>query len=332
VARVLLVTGATGFLGRHLVDRLRLTSDTTVRVLARGPTPWDGDGSVQVVRGDLLDPGAVAGALADVAGVFHLAGRVSRDPGRAAELYDLHVRGTRHLCDVALAGGRPRVVLCSSSGTIAAGRTPEPRTEEAPYANEVVGHWPYYLSKIFQEKLGLSYVPRGLPVVVLNPSLLLGPGDARLSSTGDVQAFLDGYIRTVPGGGLNFVDVRDAAAAFVRAMEVGVPGRRYLIGGHNMTMREFFTVLARVSGGRAPTLAVSEGWSRQGAALGRALARAVGRRFPLDDATVEMAYRFWFLDNGRARAELAFTPRPAEETLRDTVAFLRESRPSRPRA
>jgi dihydroflavonol-4-reductase len=196
-------------------------------------------------------------------------------------------------------------------------------TEDAPYANEVVAHWPYYLSKIYQEKLALSCAARGLPVVVLNASLLLGPGDERLSSTGDVKLFLEGYIRTIPSGGLNFVDVRDAAGAFARAMEDGVPGRRYLIGSHNMTVRESFALLARVSGMRAPSLVVSERRSRQGAALARGLYRLAGRRFPLDDATVEMAYRFWYLDNARARAELGFTARPAEETLRDTVAFLR---------
>ena len=326
MARTLLVTGATGFLGRPLVERLRLTPDLTVRVLARGATPWDRDTGVEVVRGDILDPHVVQRALAGVTGVFHLAGLVSRDPARAPELYDLHVRATQHLCDVALAGDRPRIVLCSSSGTIAASNVAVMHTEDAPYANDVVGHWPYYLSKIYQEKLALSYVPGGLPVVVLNPSLLLGPGDERLSSTGDVKMFLEGDIRTIPGGGLNFVDVRDAAAAFARAMEAGVPGRRYLIGSYNMTVREFFRLLARVSGARAPKLPVSERRSRQGAALGRAAYRLVGRRFPLDDATVEMAYRYWFLDNTRARAELGFTARPADETLRDTVLFLRRAR------
>lgn len=323
MARTLLVTGATGFLGRHLVDRLRLAPGVAVRVLARGATPWDAGGGVEVVRGDLLGPGVAARAVAGTAGIFHLAGVVSRDPTRAGELYDLHVRGTRLLCDAALAAGRPRVVLCSSSGTIAASRQPVLHTEDAPYANDVAGEFPYYLSKIYQEKLAFSYGARGLPVVVLSPSLLLGPGDERLSSTADVKMFLDGYVRTIAAGGLNFVDARDAAAAFARAMQTGAPGRRYLIGGYNMTMREFFTLLARVTGARAPSLAVSERRSRQGAALGRALYRAAGRRFPLDDATVAMAYRFWFLDNARARAELAFAARPAEETLRDTVTFLR---------
>lgn len=327
MARVLLVTGATGFLGRHLVDHLRLTSDATVRVLARGPTPWDRNPTVEVVRGDVLDPGVVQSALDGVSGIFHLAGLVTRDPGRAAELYELHVHGTRQLCELALAAGRPRIVLSSSSGTIAASRTAVLHSEEAPYANDVVGQWPYYLSKIYQEKLALSYGARGLEVVSLNPSLLLGPGDERLSSTGDVKMFLEGAIHTIPSGGLNFVDVRDAVPAFARAMEVGVPGRRYLVGSYNMTVREFFTLLARVSGVRAPALAVSERRSRQAAALGRAVYRFVGRRFPLDDATVEMAYRFWFLDNARARAELGFTARPAEDTLRDTVAFLRPRRP-----
>jgi dihydroflavonol-4-reductase len=163
----------------------------------------------------------------------------------------------------------------------------------------------------------------GLPIVILSPSLILGPGDDRLSSTGDVRMFLKREIPNVPGGGLNFVDVRDAADAMIRAMEVGVPGRRYLIGGHNMTVKEFFGLLERLSGVRGPRLEMPESWSRTGAALLRGLYRIAGTKYPLDDTTVELAYRFWYLDNSRAKAELGLTPRPAEETLRDTIAYLR---------
>jgi dihydroflavonol-4-reductase len=266
----------------------------------------------------------VAKAVAGVDGVFHLAGRVSRNPADAAALYDLHVGGTRNVCEAARAQGRPRIVVASSSGTIAAGRTPVMHTEESPYVVELAGRWPYYLSKIYQEKLALAYHrDHQLPVVILNPSLLLGPGDERLSSIGDVLLFLQGHFLNIPSGGLNFVDARDAAAALVRAMEKGASGRRYLIGGHNMTIREFFALLERVSGVRGPRWELPESWARSGAALLRKLAGAAGSRYPVEDETIEMGYRFWYCDSRRARQELGFIPRPAEETLRDTIAYLR---------
>ncbi len=321
--RKVLVTGATGFLGRHLVEKL-LAAKHRVRLLCRRGADWRGDASVEIVEGDVLDPRAVERAVAGVEGIFHLAGRVSRKPADAAALYDLHVRGTRNVCEAALAHGRPRVVLASSSGTIAASRTPVLHTEEAPYVVELAGRWPYYLSKIYQEKIALAYHHlHQLPIIILNPSLLLGPGDERLSSVGDVLLFLQGHFLNIPSGGLNFVDARDAAAAMATAMEKGVPGQRYLIGGHNMTIREFFALLERVSGARGPRLELPESWSRGGAALLGWFYRMAGSRYPVEDETIEMGYRFWYCDSRRARQELGFDPRPAEETLRDTIAYLR---------
>src|SRR3990167_2000065 len=103
--RKVLVTGATGFLGRHLVEKL-LAAKQRVRLLCRRGADWRGDPSVEIVEGDPLAPRAGGGAVAGVEGVFHLAGRVSRDPADAAALYDLHVRGTRNVCEAALGQGR----------------------------------------------------------------------------------------------------------------------------------------------------------------------------------------------------------------------------------
>jgi len=332
-----LVTGATGFLGTHLVEKLKAkpapdAQNPFIRILCRGGSRWVGDPRIEILHGDICDPKAVAAAVTGVTHVFHLAGFVSRNPADAARLYETHVGGTRLLCESALAQGSPKIVLCSSSGTTAASRQPVMFTEDAVYAYDIVGHWPYYLSKIYQEKLALSYFTRNqLPVVVVNPSLLLGPGDDRHSSTGDIRIFLRGYFKNITSGGLNLVDVRDAADALIAAMKVGVPGRRYLIGGHNMTVKVFFRFLEQITGVRAPRWGLSERWARRGAALLRRLYRGLGFTYPVEDTTVEMAYRFWYVDNSRARKEFGFTPRPAEETLRDTVNCLQQRTPRRRR-
>ena len=320
-----LVTGATGFLGSHLVNRLLARQDVTTRILCRGANRWTDIDRVEIVYGDILDVAVVERASRGVEGIFHLAGFVTRDRSRFSELFDTHIRGTKNLCDSAIRNGSPRVIVTSSSGTIAASRVPIMQNEDSPFANEVASHWPYYLSKIYQEKLALAFHEnQGLPVIIVSPSLLLGPGDERLSSTGDVRLFLNRKIANVPAGGLNFVDVRDAAAALISAMETGVSGRRYLVGGYNMMLKEFFGMLERLSGVKAPKMELPESWSRTGAAILRRLYKVVGREYPLDDTTVEMAYRFWYVDNSRARKELGLNPRPAEETLRDTIGYLQQ--------
>jgi dihydroflavonol-4-reductase len=135
---------------------------------------------------------------------------------------------------------------------------------------------------------------------------------------------MDRKIPNVPSGGLNLVDVRDAADALIRAMDGGAPGRRYLVGGHNMTVKDFFSALERLSGVKGPRMELPETWSRTGAGFLRGLYRIVAQEYPLDDPTVEMAYRFWYFDNSRAKSELGWKPRAAEETLKDTIAYLRK--------
>jgi dihydroflavonol-4-reductase len=330
----ILVTGATGFLGRHVIHTLLGTGAPLacpIRILSRSGNPWPNDPRVEHVGGDITDATAVRKAVAGAGVVLHLAGLVKRDPGSADAMRRTHVEGTRNVCEAALGAPATRIVVASSSGTVAVSRDPVVHTESAPYATGVVDHWPYYLSKIEQEKLALAYHEEGkLDVVVLNPSILLGPGDIHRSSTDDVRAFLDRRIPNVPSGGLNFVDARDTARAFVSAIDRGRGGQRYLIGGHNMTIRAFFGFLERISGVRAPRLVLPERIARGGAAFLRRAYAIAGGRFPLDDASIEMAYRYWYCDSALAQKELGFEARPGDETLRDTVGFIRNEAGTKP--
>src|SRR5207245_3483511 len=265
---------------------------------------------VEIVRGDLMDEGVLDGALAGVETVYHLAGLVSRNPEDAHVMYRVHVDGTRALCEAALRAKVRRVVVASTSGTVAVSDDPERMaTEDDGYATELVRDWPYYLSKIYQEQTALRFFrEHGLDVVVVNPSLLLGPRDARQSSTGDVLKFLTRSIPMVPSGGLSFVDVRDAADALVLAMQKGASGERYLVGGPNWTFAEFFGRLERLSKVQGPRLKMPRRAQTFGARLLEGLARAQGRRPTVDAASVEMAQTFWYLDASKARRVLGWRP------------------------
>ncbi len=320
-----LVTGATGFLGKHLI-RLLLDSDAQVRIRAfsRSKFTDDGDGRVESIRGDITDAEDTASAVKGVDEIYHLAGVVDRSPSDQWLAYRVHVDGTRNLCEAIRTSGPRRCVIVSSSGTVAVSPEPTVHTEESGYKQAVVHEWPYYLSKIYQEKQALWYCAhRKLPLVVVNPSLLLGSGDDRLSSTNDVRLFLKGQIKLIPSGGLNLVDVRDAAAGLIGAMRQGAVGERYLLGGENLTFRQWIVNTARLADVTPPRFGLSESAARLGAAALRALYPLAGARFELSDATIRMSSLFWYCDSTKARRDLGFSTRPADETLRETINYLR---------
>lgn len=318
-----LVTGATGFLGEHVCRVLR-EQGRQVRGLARTRSAALEELGVEMVRADVTSGEELDRALAGVTAVFHLAGAVSRDPDDAQRMMRLHVDGTRRVLERMHAAGVRRMVLASTSGTIGVSKREEILDESAPYAEQLVAGWPYYVSKIFQEKLAFEHGAKlGIEVVAVNPSLLLGPGDRRLSSTGDVQKFLRREIPVVPKGGVSFVDVRDAAAATAAALVHGRAGARYLLGAVNWTMKDFFARLGRVANVAPPRLSLPASWNRFGAGLIEELYRFRGKEPPVERISVEMSEHYWWIDSAKAERELGFAPRDPQLTLVDTVAYLR---------
>lgn len=325
--KLVLVTGGSGFLGRWVVDEL-VRAGHRVRVLARAKSAKLAELGVEVAVGDVardLDGAPpLARAFDGVGAVFHLAGFVSRDPDDGQRMMRVHIDGTRRVLEAARAAGVKRVVLASTSGTIAVSREPVILDERAPYPTEIVGGWPYYLSKIYQEKLALDLgASLGLEIVVVNPSLLLGPGDERQSSTGDVRRFLKREFPVVPDGGVSFVDARDAAAATVAALDKGRAGERYLLGGPNWTCEEYFGRLERASKVRAPRLKLPNRLTRRAASLLEQAYKALDKEPPVERISVEMAQVYWWCDSSKAERELGFVARDPGETLDDTIRDVR---------
>lgn len=312
--------GATGFLGSHLASLLRSRGHEVVAVSRSG-----GGG---VLALDVTDSDAVARSAAGADGAFLCTGKVSRDPKDAEALHLQNVVATRRaLAGLEQAGVR-RVVYASTSGTLAVGTDAERIADEDSSAPmEIISGWPYYRSKVYAEReaLELNHPPR-FEVVVVNPSLLLGPGDLHGSSTGDIVSFLERAIPAVPAGGIAFVDARDAALGMLLAFEHGRAGERYLLNAANMTLSAFFQRLSRLTGVPAPRLGMPR--SRPlalglSAVFSRAV-RAIGGEPPVDEASVEMAQYFWYCSSAKAERELGFVARDPGETLRDTVADLVE--------
>ncbi|MBM4375866.1 MAG: NAD-dependent epimerase/dehydratase family protein [Deltaproteobacteria bacterium] len=320
------LTGATGFLGRHLVRELVRRGDEVV-ALCRKPDAELERLGVEVREGDVLAPESVLAAAKGCDGAFHAAGKVSREPADAEAMHRVHVDGTRLTLEALAEAGVRRVVYASTSGTVAIStRADDVRDEGAATPTELIARWPYYRTKLYAEMVALAKSRADCEVISINPSLLLGPGDVHGSSTEDVRLFLDRKVPATPGGGIAFVDARDAALAMILAMERGRAGERYLINAANMSLAAFFGRLSRVSGVKAPTLVLprtSATLAGLGAdLLGRAAER-LGGKAPLDRLSAEMAQHFWYCDSSKAERELGFVARDPSVTLADTVEDLR---------
>ena len=323
----ILVTGGTGFLGSHLVRQLVEDGTKDLRVMATAIPDWLVDLGVEPFEGSITKSDDAKRAVEGIKDVYHLAGRVSRERDDARDMYRVHVDGTRVLCDAAREAGVKTIVLASTSGTIAVTENGDSIPDETAVPPlDIISRWPYYASKSYQEMAALErFNGKGLRLVIMNPSLLLGPGDERLSSTKIILDFMARKIGAVPLGGLSFVDARDVAKAFRAAMRKGRHGERYLLGAANWTFERFFGRLERLTKISAPKFALPSKLMVTGSKVVDSLFKQWNFASPVEPGAIEMAQYFWYLTCNKAARELSFKPRDPGETLHDTVVYLREN-------
>lgn len=326
IEKKILITGGTGFLGTHIVRQLLDAGQRNLRVMASSVPDWMTDSGIEPAIGSVTDREDVAAAVKNVSAIFHLAGKVSRDNEDASAMNKIHVEGTRLLCEAAKEAGVQTLLLASSSGTIAVSEDEQIFEETFPQPVEVFSRWAYYASKYYQERTASeNFDGDGRKLVILNPSLLLGPDDERLSSTKPVLDFLGRKIPYTPSGGLNFVDARDAASAFISGLEKGSHQEKYLLGAANMTLADFFGRLERLSGVSAPMLKVPRKLAMAGSSMIESVFKNWGKASPVAAKEVEQAEYFWYFDTSKAEGELGFSPRDPQETLQDTISYLRRN-------
>ena len=322
-----LVTGATGFVGAA-VARVLLKAGHRVRVLARPESDRRNLAglAVEVVQGSLEDPPSLAAAVAGCRYLFHVAADYRLWVPDPAAMFRVNVEGTRELMLAALAAGVERIVYTSSVATL--GIVPDGVADEGTPSTveDMIG--PYKRSKFEAEEVVSALVgERGLPAVIVNPSTPIGPGDVKPTPTGRIiveaaRGRMPGYVDT----GLNVVHVDDVALGHLLAAQHGRVGRRYILGGENMTLAEILTEVAGVSGQRPPSLKIPYGVVLPIAAGAEALARLTGREpFATVDG-VRMSRKKMFFGSDRAMRELGYAPRPARQAVADAVAWFRANR------
>jgi nucleoside-diphosphate-sugar epimerase len=323
-----LVTGASGFVGRHLLAANAANARRRALALVRHPEEWSrqewtaAHPEVELVPGALADADRWGPELPPLAGVFHLAAVVRHSRRDPEEMIATNVEGALAMVRLAARHGC-RLVMISTSGTVGCSDDPTHRADEtAEHCEETVGRWPYYRSKIELERRARRLAEElGVELVLIRPPVLLGPGDHRFRSTSNVLKAIRGKLPFLIRGGMHFADVRDASDAILRAMLHPAPQPVYHLEGHECGIDEFFALVEEVSGVPRPRMVLpfrAAWW----------VARALERFHVVPDPVViEMAAHWWGARSLFAGDDLGYKSRDPRETLRDTVEWLRAHAP-----
>jgi dihydroflavonol-4-reductase len=317
-----LVTGATGFLGSHVARALAARGEN-VRVLVRPSSDLRALVGLDAERviGDLKDRASLVRALEGVQRVFHVAADYRLWARNTREIHESNVTGTQNLLDAARSARVEKFVYTSTVATIAVPREGAlPNEETQSSVDEMIGH--YKRSKFEAEKCALRAAEAGLPVVIVNPTTPVGPGDWKPTPTGKIIVdFLNGRMPGYVDTGLNFVPVEDCARGHLLAAERGRAGERYILGGSNLTLKQMLDILSLTSGRPAPQWKIPYVLAYAAGCADTVVSRLLGRepRIPLEG--VRMARHKMFVDASKAERELGFTPGPIEAALERAIAW-----------
>ena len=314
------VTGATGFLGANLVRKLVDDGHEVLALIRKANPLVDGlpielsTASITSTTPEDLD--RLQEVLVGYDGIFHVAGIFDPSPGGAQRMHDVHVGATKNICVAAKGAGVRRVVLCSSSITVGFGAYDAPGDEDTPYnADEMYGTKgalrAYHDTKLESERIVLNHP--GVEGVVVNPDFILGPWDVKPTSGQLIVTMAQRWVPFYPAGGKCFQSAHDCAVGHVLAMDKGRAGRRYLLGSHNHSYREFMHMVAEVVGRRPPAFKLPPVVAAAAGVAGRIGQRIDAHRFAgLDPHVLKSMSAFRYRRDDRARTELGLEPEPIQ--------------------
>lgn len=320
-----LVTGATGFVGAA-VARALLLQGWQIRALVRQGSDRRNLASLaaEQIVGDLTDSASLERAVEGCEAVFHVAADYRLWAPEPEALYRTNVEGTGNLLDAARRVGVRRIVYTSSVATVGLPEDGRPGTEDAPVSlSDMIGH--YKRSKFLAEERAREAAAAGAPVVIVNPSTPIGPGDVKPTPTG--QIVLDAARGRTPAyvdTGLNIVHVDDVAAGHLLAFHHGRVGERYILGGEDMTLRQILTAIAALVGRSPPRIRLPHAAVLPIAYVSELYARLTGRPTRVTVEGVRMARKRMFFSSEKAVRELGYRWRPPSDAFTDALRWFRE--------
>lgn len=324
-----LVTGASSFLGYHVTKRLN-EQGIRPRVLELRQSNLDPLDRLDVSRceGHLADSQALGAACADVDTVLHLAFKVSVGGGTKLleEMREVNIGGTRALLNTSAAKGVARVVVASSALAVGVNRRPQALDETANWAEHAFD-LPYATMRRQAEQEALAKAKPGFAVVAVCPAFTLGPDDPVGAPANKLlKTLISGKLRFTLPVGFGCLDVRDFANGAILAARCGHSGQRYLLSGHNVTMSQLLEQAAAIAGVRAPRFEPPRVLLNTIVGAVEIFSKLRGKPAPVTRNVLQVIGRYAWYDTARARAELGWEPRPLQQTLEDTIGWLRDGR------
>jgi len=319
------VTGATGFIGSHVV-RLLLQKGKRVRVLVRNSSRRNNIEGLgcEVVVGDLRDLISLLRCIQGCRKVYHIAADYRLWTKNPQDIYDNNVGGTRNLLSACCEARIEKVVYTSTVGTIGMRRDGLPADEDSPVSlDDMIGH--YKRSKFMAEQVALEFAASGLPLTIVNPTTPVGAGDIKPTPTGKIILdFLRGRLPAYVDTGLNIVSVEDVAQGHILAEENGRVGERYILGGENWSLQAILQSLAHHCGRRMPAVRIPWILALLFVSMDNLVMSGILGREPFNSLEgVYMARYKMYVSSEKARRELGFNPRPADQALREALEYFR---------
>jgi len=255
--------------------------------------------------------------------VFHAAAVADYWRQSADKLYRVNVEGTRAVCQAALEAKVKRLVFTSSVASLGIPRPGQLADESHPF-NLPPERFRYGHSKLLAEGVVREFVERGLEAVIVNPSVILGPGDLNLISGSIVTEVASGHVPPVyPPGGVNYIDVADVCAGHIAAAERGRAGERYILGTHNLTHREAMRIVCEVASVPGPRFELPRALIGPLAALIDLATHLLRWTLPLSGDQLRMSGEFIYFDSGKAARELSLPQTPFRQTVERTYQWYR---------
>jgi dihydroflavonol-4-reductase len=320
-----LVTGASGFVG-SAVARALGRAGWQVRALVRMGSDRRNlqDLAVDIAVGDITDETSLDAALSGCEALFHVAADYRLWAPQPELLYRTNVEGTRKVLEAARRAGIARIVYTSSVAAVGLPADGSPGSEDTPVSlAAMIGH--YKRSKFLAEEAVRELVRAGAPVVIVNPSTPIGPGDRKPTPTG--QLVVDAALGRMPAyvdTGLNIVHVDDVATGHLQALQRGRIGERYILGGDDMTLRDILVEISRLTGRRPPRVRLPHGLLLPVAWASEVAARLSGTTPRVTIDGVRMARKRMFFSSAKAVGELGYRWRPPGEAFADALRWFRE--------
>jgi dihydroflavonol-4-reductase len=320
-----LVTGATGFVGTWLVKRL-CTDGHQVRILKRSGTALD-DLSllpIEVLQGDVTDRESLNQACAGVDTVFHLAGLIAYSKAQLAAMEAVNVGGTANVI-AACASSRVRKLIYLSS-VVAIGASFDGAhilNENSSYKIAHL-HLGYFQTKHRAEQLVHAATLKGeVDAIMINPSTIYGPGDAKKGSRGVQLKVARGSFPFYTSGGVNVVSIEDVIDCIIAAWTKGRTGERYIVAGENLLVHQVFSMIAKEAGVKPPSIYLPNPAVRLIGKVGDTL-EAIGRKGPLNSENAWASILFHWFDSAKAQRELGLRPKPASYAIAQSLNWSRQ--------